>query len=127
MVYPNGTTNLLNIGLASSPFLDSNGDGKPNASDPAPILVSSQVVIKNLGVVNGSNELAWTSIPGATNFLLSTTNLVKWTVAPVLTNSTVSPPPAGWPITNVIFVPTNGFSGSYRVKIMQNNSILYGQ
>lgn len=128
MVYPNGTTNLLNIGLATSPFLDSNGNGTPNASDPDPVFARSQLNFQNLGVVNGSNELVWDSPPGATNYLLyCTTNFANWSIMPVLTNSSTVPPPGGWPITNLLYVQTNANSGSYRIKVIQDNSILYGQ
>ena len=46
---------------------------------------------------------------------------------PILTNSAIVPPPAGWPITNVFYVRTNANSANYRVKVDQDNAILYGQ
>lgn len=126
VIYPDGSTNRLNIGLVTSPFLDSNGSGTPNVSDPDPIFVRSQVNFQDLGNVNGSNELIWNSPPGATNYLLNcTSNFSNWNIVPVLTNSAVVPPPGGWPITNVLYVPTN--SSSYRIKIIQDNAILFGQ
>jgi hypothetical protein len=46
---------------------------------------------------------------------------------PVLTNSAVVPPPGGWPITNILYEATNANSANYRLKIIQDNAILYGQ
>ena len=43
MVYPDGTTNLLNLALVQSCDLDSNGNGIPNCLDPAPVFVQSEV------------------------------------------------------------------------------------
>jgi hypothetical protein len=131
MVYPDGSTNRLNVGLATgggSSQLDSNGNGTPNASDSDPLFVRGQMNFQNLGVINGSNELVWNSPPGSTNFVLScTSNFMSWNPITIVTNSSVVPPPGGWPITNVVYEPTNAASGSYRVKIIQDNSVLYGQ
>ena len=41
MVYPDGTTNLLNLALVQSCDLDSNGNGIANCQDPAPVFVPS--------------------------------------------------------------------------------------
>jgi hypothetical protein len=131
MVYPDGTTNRLNLGLATgggSSQLDSNGNGIPNAGDSDPLFARSQMNFQNLGVINGSNELIWDSPPGATNFvLLCSSNFMSWNAITIVTNSPIVPPPGGWPVTNIVYEPTNAACGSYRVKIIQDNSVLYGQ
>jgi hypothetical protein len=69
LIYPDGTTNLLNQALVQSCTLDSNGNTIPNCLDPAPVFVPSQIglaaVLTNTpqhGVV-----LSWNSIPHSTN------------------------------------------------------------
>lgn len=131
--YPDGSIIRLNSGVASgggNARMDSNGDGTPNSGESDPLFVANQIDFQEIRVGN-SNKLTWHSPPGATNFVMyCTTNWANWTVATVVTNSPAVPPPAGWPITNVIYEPLTARMGTncwYRVKIDQNNSILYGQ
>ncbi len=77
-------------------------------------------------------KLIWNSVPGATNYILSSTNLLPWysTNWVVLTNLTTIPPANGWPITNTVCITpgvTNSRTLYFRVRIDQNNAILYGQ
>ena len=71
MVYPDGTTNRLNLALVQSCDLDSNGNGIPNCRDPAPVLVSSEVVLAAAltDLPPRAVVLSWNSIPNATNSL----------------------------------------------------------
>jgi hypothetical protein len=130
VMYPDGSVVRLNTGVftgGGNGQMSSNGSGVPNANQQAPVFVASQIDFQEFHIAN-SNELTWHSPPGATNFLLyCTTNWANWNVAAVVTNSPIVPPPAGWPVTNVIYEPTNGHTASYRIKINQDNSILYGQ
>jgi hypothetical protein len=133
LVYPNGTTNTLNIGLAQSPFLDSNGDGIANVNDPAPIFVSSQVNFK-FSLTNVPPEmglLTWDSIPSATNCILYTTNMMSpsWTVVTNFVSPSAVPPVGGWPITNVLIEPLRMTTphGYYRVRVSPNSADVYGQ
>ena len=69
MVYPDGTTNLLNLALVQSCDLDSNGNGIPNCLDPAPVFVPSAVGLAAT-LTNAPQRqvaLSWNSIPYATN------------------------------------------------------------
>lgn len=134
IVYPDGSVHNVNIGLASSPYLDSNGDGIPNAEDPYPIFVWSQINFYDSLTTNGMLELVWNSVPGATNYILATTtsgsawNSTNWMI---LTNLTFTcppyiPPTNGWPITNTLLI-TPAADTFYRVRIDQDTSVLYGQ
>jgi hypothetical protein len=74
MVYPDGTTNRLNLALVQSCDLDSNGNGVPNCQDPAPVFVPSEMnltaVFTNTSLTTVSSNavvLSWNSIPFATN------------------------------------------------------------
>ena len=77
VVYPGGTTNRLNQALVQSCSLDSNNNGIPNCSDPAPVLVSSLVLV-NTSYTNSprpSVVLSWDSIPYAANSVYYATNV----------------------------------------------------
>ena len=69
MVYPDGTTNLLNLALVQSCDLDSNGNGIPNCLDPAPVFVASAVGLAATLTNTPQRQVAlsWNSIPYATN------------------------------------------------------------
>lgn len=74
------TTNTVNIGLAQSSTIDSDGDGRVNSLDPTPFLASSELNLRALVVTNqGSRsvKVQWTTIPNATNFVYYTTNLMS--------------------------------------------------
>ncbi len=140
VVYANGTTNILNAGLVDSPFLDSNGNGIPNAADPEPIFVPSQINFKfALTNVSGTPMalLTWDSIPAATNYILYVTNLQEymtnmqpqsWMIVTNFVSPATVPPPAGWPITNVLVEPLDLTSphGYYRAAVSPNTTDLYG-
>ena len=72
MVYPDGTTNRLNLALVQSCDLDSNGNGIPNCQDPAPVFVPSEVdlaaALTNLP--QRAVVLSWNSIPVRDEFCL---------------------------------------------------------
>lgn len=69
MVYPDGTTNRLNLALVTSCDLDSNNNGIPNCLDPAPVLIPSQVSLS--AVLSGGTNivLSWNGVPFKRNFL----------------------------------------------------------
>ena len=64
-----GTTNVLNLALTQSCDIDSNGNGIPNCSDPAPVLLPSQVEL--VAALNqGTNVvLSWSGVPFQANYL----------------------------------------------------------
>ncbi|HEV2320567.1 MAG TPA: hypothetical protein VGV18_12500 [Verrucomicrobiae bacterium] len=129
VMYPSGAVVQLNAGLVSgggNARLDSNGDGTPNGSDATPVFVGSQIDFQEVSV-GSSNKLTWHSPPGSTNYIICSTNLLGWNVAAAVTNAPTVPPPSGWPITNVVYEPLTASNCWYRVKIIQNNSILYGE
>ena len=124
-----GSVNRLNIGLVSDPYLDSNGSGIPNTESSDPVFVGSQIAFKQVRVSNSLEKLTWNSVPGATNYVLyATTNWANWNV---YTNFVSPSSSATWPITNIIDVPIplnrNSSNCWLRVRIDQDNSVLYGQ
>jgi hypothetical protein len=92
MVYPDGTTNRLNLALVLSCDLDSNGNGIPNCLDPAPVFVPSQVGL-TAAFTNAPQPavvLSWNSIPYSTNsvFFKPSLTATNWQL---LTNFVVGP------------------------------------
>jgi hypothetical protein len=92
MLYPDGTTHLLNLALVQSCDLDSNANGIPNCLDPAPVFVSSDVGLAaaftnapQRGVV-----LSWNSLPYSTNWVFFEPSLTA-TNWQLLTNFVLGP------------------------------------
>ena len=116
MVYPNGTTNLINLALAQSCDLDSNGDGIANCqpSPNGPVFVPSQVnfTAALTNVPPRSVALSWNSIPFGTNYVFYQTNLLasNWRL---LTNFVLGP--TGGP--QRIVDPVGAGSRYYRVRV----------
>ena len=132
LVYPDGSTNTVNAALAASKQVDSDGDGTANAGDASPFFTSAEVDFAMI-LTNAPAPtvvLTWDSIPGATNFVQSSTNfLTGWFTAATVTNSLLVPPAGGWPITNTVTMAvTNNPSVPhfYRVRIDPNTLLLYG-
>ena len=101
LVYPDGSTNVVNAALAQSGNIDSDGDGILNNADATPFFVSSQINFQ-LTITNVPPRyarLTWMTIPNATNTVLFKTNLLapNWSV---LTNF-VSPQPYPSPASAV--------------------------
>ncbi|HWY29316.1 MAG TPA: hypothetical protein VNX46_01095 [Candidatus Acidoferrum sp.] len=146
-LFYNGTTNIVNAALANSPDIDSNGNGIPNASDPSPFFLSSQVDFTPT-VINlppWSLKLQWQTIPEATNLVQYTTNLLSpaWVnltnfsayyygpgsaVPGVYPNGFISPQPYPSPATNVWVYDaiTNSAQRYYRVLVNPNATLFYG-
>jgi hypothetical protein len=126
--YVNGTINRLNVGLVNDPYLDSNGSGIPNDESSDPVFVSSQIDFQQVLVSNSLERLTWISVPGATNYVQYTTNWFNWNVYTDFDSPLSS---ANWPITNMIYapIPLNRAASNcwFRVRIDQDNSVLYGQ
>jgi len=74
-----GVTNAFNAALASSPDIDSNGNGIGNASDPTPFFLASQLNFTEAltNVPPLSVKLSWMTIPLATNYVYYRTNLLS--------------------------------------------------
>jgi hypothetical protein len=131
IVYPDGTTNTMNISLAQSTTLDSDGDGIANALDPTPLFVSSQLDF-TLQLTNNPSPtvlIKWHSIPSATNILLFRTNLMPSFTWQVLTNfisPSLVPPAGGWPITNTVPDRATNSARFYRVRVDPNTTSEYG-
>ena len=112
-----GVTNAVNIALAQSHYIDSNGNGIANASDPLPIptpsYLSSQGFEKVHFVATNANSqviILWNSIPAATNSVSYTPDFIHWVL---LTNNMISAtnyPPVAWPVTNSVVAPYNGIN-----------------
>ncbi|MDR3456205.1 MAG: hypothetical protein P4N60_02065 [Verrucomicrobiae bacterium] len=79
LIYPDGTTNLVNAALASSPDIDSDGDGTANNTDPSPILTPNQLnfVITVTNVPPKSARLQWVTVGNGTNYVYYKTNLLS--------------------------------------------------
>jgi len=97
LVYPDGTTNRLNLALVQSCDLDSNGNGIANCQDPAPVFVTSQVGLSaaftntsTTLVRSNAVALTWNSIPFATNsvFFAPSAKGANWQL---LTNFVLGP------------------------------------
>ncbi len=85
MLYPDGTTNRLNLALVQACDLDSNCNGLGNCKDPAPLLVSevsgfAAEIIQSTNVV-----LSWYGAPLRTNYVEFKTSLTATNWQP-LTN-----------------------------------------
>ena len=120
LVYPDGTTNLLNLALVQSCDLDSNGNGIPNCHDPAPVFVPSEVglaaALTNLP--QRAVVLSWNSIPYATNSVFFTTNATpaNWQLLtnPFLNNPFVLGPAGG---RQQVVDPVGAGGRFYRVRV----------
>ncbi|HEU6449651.1 MAG TPA: hypothetical protein VFV23_14550 [Verrucomicrobiae bacterium] len=130
-IYPDGSTNYFNAALAASHTVDSDGDGIYNASDSTPFFTSSEVNLQTLGTTNLpplSVIIQWNSIPGATNYLYYSTNMVG-PFNNLVTNfvsPSIVPPPGGWPITNIVYDPVVSPGRFYNVIVIPDSSTLYG-
>jgi hypothetical protein len=131
LIYPDGTTNTVNAGLAGSSTIDSNGNGVPNGSDPAPFFTSSQVGL-SIATTNApaAAMIRWNSIPGSTNYVYYKTNLAStvWLTLTNFVSPATVPPAGGWPITNTVFDAVNASQARfYNVTVVPNSASLYGQ
>ncbi len=132
LIYPDGTTNIFNAALAGSSTIDSDGDGIPNASDPAPFFVSSQLGL-SVTVTNGPPPMAvvqWNSIPGSTNYVYYKTNMTSsaWLTLTNFVSPATTPPVGGWPIVNQVHDAVNPAQPRfYNVTVIPNSTLLlYG-
>jgi hypothetical protein len=114
MVYPDGTTNRLNLALVQSCDLDSNGNGIPNCQDPAPVFVPSEVSLAAVftNAPQRAVVLSWNSIPFATNsvFFEPSVTATNWQL---LTNF-VSGPAGG---RQRVVDPVGASGKFYRVRV----------
>jgi hypothetical protein len=84
VIYPDGSTNRLNTALVTSCDIDSNGNGIPNCSDPAPVpILSPGGLALSVSATNqpaGAVAVSWTVFPNTANFLYSATsaNSTNW-------------------------------------------------
>ena len=121
LVYPDGTTNRLNLALVQSCDIDSNGNGIPNCQDPAPVLVSLPVVNLAAALTNlppRAVALSWNSSPYATNsvFFSSSLSATNWQLLtnPLLSNPFVLGPVGG---RQRIVDPVGAGGRFYRVRV----------
>ena len=116
LLYPDGTTNRLNLALVQSCDLDSNGNGIPNCQDLAPVFVPSQVALAAAltNLPPRAVALSWNSIPYATNsiFFAPSVTAANWQL---LTNF-VSGPGLGLQRQRVVY-PLGAGSRFYRVLV----------
>ncbi|HEY4415398.1 MAG TPA: hypothetical protein VGO57_06875, partial [Verrucomicrobiae bacterium] len=118
--------------LAASSTADSNGNGIPNGSDPAPFFISSQIGL-NIATTNAPSPAAmirWSSIPGSTNYVYYKTDLASstWLTLTNFVSPAIVPPAGGWPIINTVFDPMNSSQPRfYNVTVIPNSASLNGQ
>ena len=120
LVYPDGTTNCVNAALAQSTSIDSDGDGIPNATDPTPFFVASQINF-NLTVTNippRFARLTWMTPTGGTNTVYYKTNLLSptWLVLTNFASPQIYPAP---PTTVKVLDPVGAnVTRFYRVSVL---------
>jgi hypothetical protein len=123
-----GSTNTINIALAESRDIDSSGTGQVNANNSEPIFVAGQVnfSVTVTNVPPLETKLVWNTIPNATNYVFSTTNLASanWIT---LTNF-VTPSTPSDQVTDVFYdtVTNSTITKYYRVRVDPNVTDLYG-
>lgn len=122
-----GVTNAVNVALAQSVTIDSNGNGIPNGLDPLPFFASANVNLTMIltNVPPMKVLLTWQTIPSATNIVFYKTNFASsWMV---LTNFTTPMAPPYAPVTERLY---DFFSPSqpryYQVRVDPNSVSLYG-
>lgn len=128
IIYPDGTTNSFNAALASDPFVDSDGDGIPNAGDPTPFFTVGQMNTTTY-VTNIPPQMAviqWDSIPASTNIVTYSTNMATWFPLTNFVSPATVPPVGGWPITNIVFDPVVSPMRFYNVTVIPNSTTFYG-
>ena len=121
LVYPGGLTNTVNAALAASTTIDSNGNGIPNASDPTPFFLNSQLQF-SLTLSNAVPRkmiIAWNSIPSSTNHVFYKTNVLSanWLVLTNFVSPATVPPVGGWPISNVVYDLVTNQARFYQVRV----------
>jgi hypothetical protein len=79
LINPDGSTNVVNAALAQSGTIDSDGDGTPNNADSTPFFLSSQINLTATltNVPPKMVKVQFKTIPGGTNYLYYTTNLLS--------------------------------------------------
>ncbi|HEX9046740.1 MAG TPA: hypothetical protein VF988_06920 [Verrucomicrobiae bacterium] len=121
LVYAGGFSHTVNAALAGSTSLDSNGNGIPNAYDPTPFFLPSQVQFHSRVSSASPRKMAlvWNSIPGATNYVLYRTNLFAggWSVLTNFVSPSTVPPVGGWPITNTIYDTFTNQARYYQMRV----------
>jgi hypothetical protein len=130
-----GVTNTVNAALAQSSDIDSNGNGIPNASDPSPFFLASEVNFTETltNVPPLSIRLSWDTIPNATNYVYYETNLVSTNWILLQTNSSmpanpfISPQPEGSSVTNIsVLDPINQVQPRY-YRVTVQPDLTYGE
>lgn len=120
ILYPDGNTYTFNAALAQSHFISSNGSGTPNANNPTPFFVASEI---NFGLtltntVPPKASLTWNSIPSSTNYVYYKTNLMStnWILLTNFVSPSAVPPVGGWPIVNVLSDPLTNQARFYQLR-----------
>ncbi len=116
-------TNTVNVALAQSHDIDSNGNGIANVSDPVPFFLAGMINLAVYPTNQPANTVAisWDAVPLATNTVLYSTNLVNWQLLSnvyIPTNPFITPSPYPGPVTNIIIFDPKSVPGRfYRVSI----------
>ena len=138
IINPDGTTNIVNAALAASTVIDSDGDGIPNATDPTPFFLASNIGL-NATITNlppKKVRVQWMTVPNGTNYIFYKTNLLSpawlpftnfshfyWGANVAVSNSAhtncfASPQPYPSPATNVwVFDVVTNTPHFYRVVV----------
>lgn len=88
VIAPNGTSVLVNRGLANSPSIDTDGDGVANRYDSDPFSIGKAKLEINHPHSTGGSVISWYAMPGASYRLEATDSLISknWSTVQVVSN-----------------------------------------
>lgn len=109
----NGSRVLMNRALVNSRTIDSNGNGIPNAQDPAPFDAGELRVKMNVRQTASQAEVSWFASPGRSYRVEYATDLAEGTWTPLQTVANDRPVPRDMVVNDA--VTAGGPSRFYRV------------
>jgi hypothetical protein len=121
LIYPDGTTNRLNIALRTSCDMDSDNDGIVNCDDPDPVQIGPALTPASLSLTvryeaqpSPQAVVSWKTVPYSMNYLLTAPSLAStnWTTVTNFVQGTSG----GW-VTIPDPIKANAATRYYRVRV----------